>query len=47
MLSPGAWNKPIEAHDLGGKVLSVFATSGSSGVDGAANDLKKAYPQYT
>jgi hypothetical protein len=31
---------------LSGKTLNVFATSGSS-VEGSANDLKKAYPQYT
>ena len=37
----------IEAHDLSGKTLNVFATSGGSGVNGSYNDLKKAYPQYT
>ena len=40
-------NTFIEAHDLSGKVLNVFATSGGSGVEGSASDLKKAYPQYT
>lgn len=40
-------NTFIEAHDLGGKTLCVFATSGGSNVDGSAADLKKAYPQYT
>ena len=29
------------------KTICVFATSGGSGVSGSANDLKKAYPQYT
>ena len=29
------------------KKTNVFATSGGSGVEGSANDLKKAYPQYT
>ena len=36
----------IEAHDLSGKVLNVFATSGGSGVEGSVKDLKKVYPQY-
>ena len=40
-------NTFIEAHDLSGKVLNVFATSGGSDVKGSANDLKNAYPQYT
>ena len=39
-------NTFIEAHDLNGNTLNVFATSGGSGVEGSANDLKKAYPQY-
>ena len=45
--APTIINTFIEAHDLSGKVLNVFATSGGSGVEGSANDLKKAYPQYT
>ena len=45
--APTIVNTFIEAHDLGGKTLCVFATSGGSGVDGSAKDLKKAYPQYT
>ena len=45
--APTIVNTFIEAHDLGGKVLNVFATSGGSGGEGSANDLKKAYPQYT
>ena len=44
--APTIVNTFIEAHDLGGKVLNVFATSGGSGVEGSANDLKKAYPNY-
>ena len=44
--APTIVNTFIEAHDLSGKVLNVFATSGGSGVTGSANDLKKAYPQY-
>ena len=44
--APTIVNTFIEAHDLSGKVLNVFATSGGSGVEGSAADLKKAYPQY-
>ena len=45
--APTIVNTFIEAHDLSGKVLNVFATSGGSTVTGSYNDLKKAYPQYT
>ena len=45
--APTIVNTFIEAHDLSGKTLNVFATSGSSDVKGSYNDLKKAYPQYT
>ncbi len=45
--APTIINTFIEAHDLSGKVLCVFATSGGSTVTGSYNDLKKAYPQYT
>ena len=45
--APTIINTFIEAHDLSGKTLCVFATSGGSGVSGSAKDLKKAYPQYT
>ena len=44
--APTIVNTFIEAHDLSGKVLNVFATSGGSDVKGSATDLKKAYPQY-
>jgi len=44
--APTIINTFIEAHDLSGKVINVFATSGGSGVTGSANDLKKTYPQY-
>ena len=43
--APTIVNTFIEAHDLSGKTLNVFATSGGSTVDGSYNDLKKAYPQ--
>ena len=45
--APTIINTFIEAHDLKGKTLCVFATSGGSNVTGSAADLKKAYPQYT
>lgn len=45
--APTIINTFIEAHDLSGKTLCVFATSGGSGVSGSAKDLKNAYPQYT
>lgn len=45
--APTIINTFIEAHDLSGKTLCVFATSGGSSVSGSAKDLKKAYPQYT
>lgn len=44
--APTIVNTFIEAHDLSGKTLCVFATSGGSGVSGSAKDLKNAYPQY-
>ncbi|MCR5445757.1 MAG: NAD(P)H-dependent oxidoreductase [Bacteroidales bacterium] len=44
--APTIVNTFIEAYDLSGKVLCVFATSGGSDVAGSAADLKKAYPQY-
>ena len=45
--APTIINTFIEAHDLSGKVLNVFATSGGSDVKDSYNDLRKAYPQYT
>ena len=44
--APTIVNTFIEAHDLSGKVLNVFATSGGSDVRDSYNDLKDAYPQY-
>ena len=44
--APTIVNTFIEAHDLSGKVLNVFATSGGSDVVDSYNDLKNAYPQY-
>ena len=45
--APTIINTFIEAHDLSGKVLNVFATSGGSDVKDSYNDLRNAYPQYT
>ena len=45
--APTIINTFIEAHNLGGKVLNVFATSGGSDVKGSYNNLKAAYPQYS
>ena len=44
--APTIVNTFIEAHDLSGKELNVFATSGGSDVKDSYNDLKKAYSQY-
>ena len=44
--APTIVNTFIEAHDLIGKTLNVFATSGSSDFKCSYNDLKKAYSQY-
>ncbi|MBQ6100744.1 MAG: NAD(P)H-dependent oxidoreductase [Bacteroidales bacterium] len=41
--APTIVNTFIEAHDLSGKTLNVFATSGGSDVKDSYNDLKKAY----
>lgn len=34
----------IESHDLKGKVIIPFATSGGSSIDKSITDLKKTYP---
>lgn len=34
----------IESHDLKGKTIIPFATSGGSGIDKSITDLKKTYP---
>lgn len=34
----------IESHDLKGKTVIPFATSGGSGIDKSITDLKKTYP---
>ena len=44
--APTIINTFIESYDFSGKVLGTFATSGGSSIAKAADDLKKAYPQY-
>ncbi len=42
--APRIINTFIENHDLKGKTLVPFATSGGSGISNSVNELKKAYP---
>ena len=42
--APTIINTFIEQNNLAGKKLYIFVTSGSSGVDGSLNDLRKTYP---
>ena len=42
--APRIINTFIESHDLKGKTLVPFATSGGSGISNSVNELKKAYP---
>lgn len=44
--APRIINSFLEANDCSGKPIAVFATSGGSGVSGALQALKEAYPQY-
>lgn len=43
-LAPTLLNTFIEAHDLKGKTVIPFATSGGSSIDNSVKELKKAYP---
>ena len=43
-LAPRAVNTFIESHDLSGKTLIPFATSGSSAIDGSVRALRATYP---
>lgn len=43
-LAPRIINTFIESHDLQGKILIPFATSGGSGIANSVNALKKEYP---
>ena len=42
--APRIINTFIESHDLTGKTLVPFATSGGSGITGSVRALRKAYP---
>lgn len=42
--APRIINTFIESHDLKGKILIPFATSGGSGISNSVKELKKAYP---
>ena len=43
--APRIINTFIESHDLKGKTLVPFATSGGSGITGSVRELKRAYPE--
>lgn len=43
-LAPHVINTFIESHDLKGKTVIPFATSGSSSITGSAATLKRTYP---
>ena len=43
-LAPRIINTFIESHDLKGKTIIPFATSGSSAITGSVTALKKSYP---
>ncbi len=42
--APTIINTFIEENDLNNRNAYIYVTSGSSGVDGSLNDLRKAYP---
>ena len=42
--APRIINTFIESHNLKGKTLIPFATSGGSGITGSVNALRKTYP---
>lgn len=42
--APRIVNTFIESHDLKGKLLIPFATSGGSGITGSVDELRKTYP---
>lgn len=42
---PRIINTFLDSCDLRGKKIALFATSGSSGIDGAVKDMQKQYPQ--
>ena len=44
-VAPRIINTFLDAHDLSGKAVAPFATSGSSSVNKLASELKKSYPK--
>lgn len=46
-LAPRIINTFVESHNLKGKTLILFATSGGSGIDNSVKELKKTYPDLT
>ncbi len=43
-VAPHIINSFVEAHNLKGKVLVPFATSGGSGIEGCVKSLRETYP---
>ena len=43
--APHIINSFIEANDMEGKKITLFSTSGGSGIEKAVKDLKSNYPQ--
>lgn len=46
-LAPTVVNTFIESHDLKGKTVIPFATSGGSGIGNSEKELRKAYPEIS
>lgn len=44
-IAPREINTFVEANDLKGKRIAIFATSGGSGIDYALKDLRASYPE--
>lgn len=44
-LAPTIVNTFLESYDFTGKIVTVFATSGGSGIGNAERNLKRQYPQ--
>lgn len=36
----------MESHELSGKTMILFCTSGGTGISGCEKDLRNAYPGY-
>lgn len=46
-ICPRVINTFVETYNLKGKTIRVFATSGSSSIDGSLEYLRKTYPELT